>query len=77
MGLGCVNCGGSDLGSEPLGSDPFFVCGRKWLDVAGDELSLPLDQHDQYLCLSEKELLVRDDVYLHSKWYFMDGVGVR
>lgn len=47
------------------------------LDVAGEELSLPLDQHDQYLWLSEAELLARDDVHLHSKWYFMDGVGIR
>lgn len=45
------------------------------LDVKGEALSLPTDQHNQYLWLSEQELLAREDVHLHSRWYFMDGVG--
>lgn len=47
------------------------------LDVEGEALSLPTDQHNQYLWLSEQELLAREDVHLHSQWYFMDGVGVK
>ena len=31
--------------------------------------NLPNEQHNEYKWFSKDELLVRDDVHLHSKWY--------
>ena len=34
-----------------------------------DISALPNEQHNEYKWLSEDELLARDNVHLHSKWY--------
>jgi colanic acid biosynthesis protein WcaH len=34
---------------------------------------LPLDQHHEYLWLSQTQLLANDDVHEHTKWYFQDN----
>jgi colanic acid biosynthesis protein WcaH len=37
-----------------------------------DIATLPNEQHNQYKWLTKNELLARDDVHLHSKWYVSD-----
>ncbi len=38
-------------------------------------LDLPLAQHNKFQWLSESDLLQRDDVHCHSKWYFEPDKG--
>ena len=39
------------------------------LTVDIDIATLPNEQHNQYKWLTKNELLAREDVHLHSKWY--------
>ncbi len=38
---------------------------------------LPKEQHDNYRWWDTEELLISDEVHLHSKWYFDSVVGIR
>jgi colanic acid biosynthesis protein WcaH len=40
-------------------------------------LNLPKTQHNQYQWLSESDLLQRDDVHCHTKWYFESNKGYK
>ncbi len=38
-------------------------------------MHLPKDQHDEYIWLGEEYLLSKDNVHIHSKWYFNKEKG--
>jgi colanic acid biosynthesis protein WcaH len=38
-------------------------------------MSLPKDQHDEYCWLTESQLLNKENVHIHSKWYFNKEKG--
>lgn len=44
--------------------------------IDSKEIVLPREQHNEYVWLSEKDLLASDQVHVHSKWYFMSSKGI-